>query len=577
MIKEDGSVERQSLPRERLCEVPPGQLPSSLDEYYATEDLTIPASTSPPNHNQVLEIDPEDRLFDDSPPFSPQRPLGDLLLRLEDLNVQALPRMESTNPIPSSEGNRSSSGSDGWPRDTDRSSLFGNVICTREITTDENLNTEAFRSSGLAGEGDVSPELLGLQRLIDIYAAESDPNEGEARILSNVEGHLRRQRRAITGSMPWDNVLAEQFRVINVQLRDIARRRGAAGNNSGLPISGGAQRRRREAVSMVPESYERARPHELAVRFSAPQDHSPYTSSYAEVRHLPPVSPYAPQDVDALSRHGSFTQAYAERRGLESLDDSMSSATTAATAARPGWSDTVPNDSTDSATAVSASNDGRVDPARESTIGSDIPSRLRERLAQHRRRIVETSTQTAAQNDSRRLQPRAAPQRQPVQPSAPNAMYHDDPSGSSHASTNPFYSRYSDPSLTYLESLDQEEYVYLAMLENQRRRRRAAPRRPTTPEEDRPSPLDSNPDKPPPLTEEQMMKEMKCKICLEQIADVALFPCGMYSINSLPLLDPEMQKTASTRHLRAQSSKLTPSRPLRNVPLVRARARPLVP
>jgi hypothetical protein len=43
----------------------------------------------------------------------------------------------------------------------------------------------------------------------------------------------------------------------------------------------------------------------------------------------------------------------------------------------------------------------------------------------------------------------------------------------------------------------------------------------------RPGPtLDSQPNRPPPLKEEQMMKNLQCHVCYAQLADIAVLPCG---------------------------------------------------
>lgn len=38
--------------------------------------------------------------------------------------------------------------------------------------------------------------------------------------------------------------------------------------------------------------------------------------------------------------------------------------------------------------------------------------------------------------------------------------------------------------------------------------------------------LDNQPDRPPPMTDEQMTKVLSCQVCYQQIADIAVLPCG---------------------------------------------------
>ncbi|KAF2714750.1 hypothetical protein K504DRAFT_478135 [Pleomassaria siparia CBS 279.74] len=71
------------------------------------------------------------------------------------------------------------------------------------------------------------------------------------------------------------------------------------------------------------------------------------------------------------------------------------------------------------------------------------------------------------------------------------------------------------PPLTDEERLASEA---VASAQNARHTRR-------TPEVPTPS-LDDQPDRPPPLTDDEMTKKVTCKICYEQIADIAVLPCG---------------------------------------------------
>lgn len=96
------------------------------------------------------------------------------------------------------------------------------------------------------------------------------------------------------------------------------------------------------------------------------------------------------------------------------------------------------------------------------------------------------------------------------------------PGGGDFATRNPFLrepaSAHTHPSTT--EDRQAHERILGIMHERNRRGNYASMAR------QRPVGLDIDETRPPPLTKEQMIVERECKVCMEQLATVAIIPCG---------------------------------------------------
>ena len=85
------------------------------------------------------------------------------------------------------------------------------------------------------------------------------------------------------------------------------------------------------------------------------------------------------------------------------------------------------------------------------------------------------------------------------------------------SSTNPFNATDPSSTTTTPEGLNTRRYLHRAMLQQMRHQMEQTPRKVG---------LDLDKTKPPPLSKEEMKVERECKVCMEQLATVALLPCG---------------------------------------------------